>query len=264
VTPSLYSFYGAGAEHSESVLEQGLEQARDWGAPALVVGNLEPDAARACAALREPSVAMVLDRTYRADVSRGFEGHLAGMDGHARRELRREWRRSTERGLTLNVLKEAAMRPRLADLYALADATARRHGPPLYTLETFHALSRIPGATLLLAERDGVAMGGFLTFLHDESLYLWAGGWDYARRAELHTYSFLFYESIRFAVRHGCRVVEAGRGNFAYKEKLGFSPIDLWSLIYLLPGPEHDALRVRLDRMERRLGAFLELRGRGA
>lgn len=262
VTPSLYSFYGANAEYAEAILAQGLEQAHAWRAAALVVGNLTPDATNTWRALKEPSVALVLDTTYRADVSEGMEGHLAAMNGHARREFRREWRRSTERGVTLNVMREAAMLPRLAELHALADATARRHGPPLYTLNTFAALSCVPGATLLLAERDGVALGGFLTFLHDETLYLWAGGWNYARRAELPTYSFLFYESIRFAVSHGCRCVEAGRGNFAFKEKLGFAPMDLWSLVYLLPGPEHDALRARLKHMGRRMRAFLEVHGR--
>jgi hypothetical protein len=245
MTPSLYSFYGL-AEPSH--LDALLLQARLWDAGALVVGNVLEE-------WPEPTASLVLDKTYRADVSAGVDAHLAGMAGHARREFRREWRRTRERGVRLTVLHEAAMRPRLAEFAALARTTALRHGPSLYTLATFQAMSSVPGATLLLAEQDGVVVGGFLSFLYDDRLYLWAGGWDYSRRAELHTYSFLFYESIRFAVRHGCRYVEAGRGNFAFKEKLGFEPIELWSHVYLLR--EDAALEERLAAMRAGLDEFL-------
>ncbi len=262
VTPSLYAFYGPNAaplQQARRIVDRGFEQARLWGAAALVVGNLEPDVAAAWSAVSPPTISLVLDRAYRADVSRGVEAHLATMSGHARRELCRLWRRSTERGLTLNVLRGEAMQPQLADVAALAEATSSRHGPPLYNVETFAALSRVPGATLLVAERDGEAIGAFLTFLHHDSLYLWAGGHDYARRSELGTYSFLIFESIRFAVREGCRFVEAGRGNFAFKERHGFAPTDLWSLVYLTPGRDHDALHARLREMDRGMQAHLPL-----
>ena len=260
MTPSLYSFYGPGdapIERARSIVDHGLQQTRRWGAAALVIGNLEPDAARLWSELKPPTAALVLDKAYRADVSGGIDGHLAGLDGHVRREFRRAWRRCTERGLRLEVLGGAAMVPRLAEFAALAEDTSRRHGPSLYTVPTFTALSAIPGATLLLAELDGEAVGAFLTFLHGESLYLWAGGYDYARRAQLGTYAFLFYESIRFAARSGCRYVEAGRGNFRYKERHGFTPIDLWSLVYVTPGRGHDALHARLLDMDRGLAAHM-------
>ena len=245
MTPSLYSFYGPGEPEQLDAL---LAQASLWDAGALVVGNVLEE-------WPDVSASIVLDRTYRADVSAGVDVHLAAMAGHARREFRREWRRTRERGMRLRVLREEAMRPRLAEFAALARTTALRHGPSLYTLATFQVMSAVPGATLLLAEREGVVVGGFLSFLHDDRLYLWAGGWDYARRSELHTYSFLFYESIRFAVHHGCRYVEAGRGNFAFKEKLGFTPIDLWSHVYLLR-PDA-AIERRLTTMRRGMDEFL-------
>jgi biotin carboxylase len=260
VTPSLYAFYGpntAPLHRARRIIDRGLEQARLWGASAFVVGNLEPEVADQWRVIAPPSISIVLDRAYRADVSRGVEAHLDSMRGHARRELCRLWRRSTERGLTLSVLRGEAIKPRLADLAVLAEATSSRHGPPLYSLETFAALSRVPRAALLVAERDGEAIGAFLTFLHGDSLYLWAGGHDYARRSELGTYSFLIFESIRFAVREGCRFVEAGRGNFAYKERHGFNPVDLWSLVYLMPGSDRDALHARLREMDRGMQAFL-------
>jgi carbamoylphosphate synthase large subunit len=260
ITPSLYAFYGpntAPLHHARRIVDRGIEQARLWGAAAFVVGNLEPDVADEWRAVAPPTTSLVLDRAYRADVSRGVEAHLATMSGHARREVCRLWRRSTERGLALTVLRGEAMAPRLGDLATLAHATSSRHGPPLYTLETFAALSRVPGATLLVAERDGEAIGAFLTFLYGDSLYLWAGGHDYARRSELGTYSFLIFESIRFAVREGCRVVEAGRGNFAFKERHGFEPVDLWSLVYLMPGRDRDVHLARLHEMRRGMQAFM-------
>lgn len=260
MTPSLYSFYGPNAAlpgQALRIVEHGLDQARAWGAEAFVVGNLVPDVAAAWSALSPPTFALVLDRIYRADVSEGVEAHLATMGGHARRELSRLWRRSTERGLVISALRGSEMAPRLPDVARLAEATSSRHGPPLYSRETFDALSRVPGATLLVAERDGEAIGAFMTFLHGDSLYLWAGGHDFARRSELGTYSFLIFESIRFAVREGCRFVEAGRGNFAFKERYGFSPTDLWSLVYLMPGTDHDGLLARLRDMDRGMQAHL-------
>jgi predicted N-acyltransferase len=215
--------------------------------------------AAAWAGLEPPTIAMVLDRAYRADVTSGVDAHLARMQGHARREFRRLWRRSTGRGLSIVALRGAEMLPRLDEMQSLARATSCRHGPPLYTLETFVALSRVPGATLLVAEHEGEAVGAFLTFLHGDSLYLWAGGHDYARRSELATYSFLIYESLRFAVRSGCRFVEAGRGNFAFKERHGFAPMDLWSLVYLMPGAAHDAQHARLRDMDRGIREHLSL-----
>ncbi len=260
MTPSLYAFYGATdapPRRAAAIVDHGLEQARRWGGAAFVVGNLEPDAAVVWAGQAPPTVATVLDKSYRADVSGGVDGHLARLDGHARREFRRQWRRGVARGLTLQALRGEAMLPRLAELDALAEDTSRRHGPPLYTLPTFRALSAVPGATLLVADIAGEAAGAFLTFLHGESLYLWAGGYDHARRAELGTYSFLLYESIRFAVSNGRRYVEAGRGNFRFKERHGFVPTELWSLVYVMPGPDHDELRARLLEMDRGLQAHL-------
>lgn len=260
MTPSLYAFYGpneASPAHARTILDEGLEQARRWGATALVVGNLEPDAARAWSALAPPTVATVLDRAYRADVGDGVDGHLARLDGRVRREFRRQWRRACERGLRLEALPGAAMLPRLAAVDVLADDTSRRHGPSLYTLGTFAALSDVPGATLLVADLDGEVAGAFLTFLHGDSLYLWACGYDFERRAELGTYSFLLYESIRFAAEQGRRFVEAGRGNFRFKERHGFTPTDLWSLVYVLPGAHADELRGRLLEMDRGLRAFM-------
>jgi len=259
-TPSLYSFYGFNAATTEQaglIVDRGLDQARQWGAAALVIGNLEPEVATEWAALRTPTAAMMLDKTYRADLSGGLEGHLAAMSGNARRGFARGWRRSVRRGVTLSILEGAAMVPRLGEMAALARDTSLRHGPSLYTLETFTQLSRVPGAALLVAEHDGEMVGAFLGFVHGESIYMWACGYDYARRAELGTYSFLLYESIGYAVRKGCRCIEVGRGNFKFKERHGFTPVELWSLIYLLPGADHDALRARLLLIERGLRAFI-------
>jgi hypothetical protein len=261
-TPSLYSFYGANTapvERARTIIDAGLQQARLSGAEALVVGNLVPEVAAMWAEVRPPTIAMVLDRTYCADVTDGVEEHLASLDGHARREFRRQWRRSKQRGVTLVVLEGEAMQPRLAEFHALADSTSRRHGPSLYSVDTFVALSQVPGATLLLAEHEREVVGAFLTFLHGQSLYLWAGGYDYERRAELGTYSFLLYESISFAVDRGCRFVEAGRGNFQFKERHGFIPTDLWSLLYVMPGPGHRELVSRLRDMDTKLRAHLSL-----
>ena len=265
-TPSLYSFYGSNSAtiaQAKSIIELGIEQARQWGAAALVVGNLEPDAASTWSELIPPAIAIVLDKTYRADLSDGFESHLARMSRNARRSFNRGWRRSVRLGVSLSILQGDAMVPRLDEMAALAHQTSVHHGPSLYTPQTFRELSRVPGATLFVAEHEGEMVGAFLGFLHAKGLYMWACGYNYNRRAELGTYSFLLYESICFALRNGCRYMEVGRGNFSFKERHGFTPIELWSLIYLLPGPERSDLLRKLLLMQRGLRAFIPASPKG-
>ena len=58
-------------------------------------------------------------------------------------------------------------------------------------------------------------------------------GDDYATLPELHTYAWLLAESVRYAAATGAAVVDAGRGNYLVKRRLGFSQIPLYSVCYL-------------------------------
>jgi len=128
----------------------------------------------------------------------------------------------------------------------------------MYDLPTFQALSDVPGATLLVAERNGHVLGGFLCFSHRERFYLWTAGIDYDALKEFGTYAFLMYESIDHAIRGGHRVLEAGRGNSRFKERHGFAAAELWTLVYLTDGWAGDhALEHRLTAMQQGLAEHL-------
>jgi hypothetical protein len=79
-------------------------------------------------------------------------------------------------------------------------------------------------------ERGWLALG--CSARHGCTLYLWAAGLDYATMAELHTYGWLLAESVSYAAATGAAVVDAGRGNYLVKRRLGFTQVPLYSVCY--------------------------------
>jgi predicted N-acyltransferase len=125
------------------------------------------------------------------------------------------------------------MMPVLPAFTRLAAAASARHGVALYGLDVFRAVAQVPGAVLLAAEHGRELAGGFLCLRHGSRLYLWAAGLDYATLRELHTYGWLLAESVAYAADTGAAVVDAGRGNYLVKRRLGFTQIPLYSVCYL-------------------------------
>lgn len=252
-SPTAYAIYGGGLSAPDDIdaaVDEGLTAAANLGAGAVVFVNVEDDEAQPWMEHRPPTEALVLDLAHRSPLATSLEDQLAGLRSHVRRELRRQWRRARERGVSLVVLRGPEMRPRLVEFARLASATSQRHSGDLYDLATFEAVADIPAATLLLAEADGQALGAFLCFAHEERFYLWTAGIAYEALREYGTYAFLMVESITHAIRDGHTVIEAGRGNSAFKVRHGFDATKLWALVYL--GEEWDAdraLRRRLAEM---------------
>jgi len=257
---SLYAEYGgAGAgspEHISAVLGQGLALARRLGAAALVLPNLTPAAAEPWLRERRPDARVFTDMAHTAPVTGGLAA-LADRAPRRRpvRDMMRQQRRGTERGLRLAALEGEEMLPWLDQFSPLAGATAERHGTPLYTAAMFRALARVPGAVLLAAVhgRDDLA-GGFFSFRHRDRLHLWSAGIDHTRQRDLYTYTWLMAESVEYAQRTGASVLDAGRSNCAYKVRHGLTGERLDSLVYLTrPAP---ALIAQLNRLGERLLAF--------
>jgi Major Facilitator Superfamily/Acetyltransferase (GNAT) domain len=103
------------------------------------------------------------------------------------------------------------------------------------------------------AEHGRELAGGFLCLRHGSVLYLWAAGLDYATLPELHTYGWLLAESVAHAAATGAAVVDAGRGNYLVKRRLGFTQVPLYSVCYLAsPCP---GLAASLAEMSHRITA---------
>jgi Acetyltransferase (GNAT) domain len=238
---SLYAEYGGlpgapGAVLAEAV-DRGRDVAAEWESTALIVTNLQPEDVTQWSAARAPDAAVTLYWAHRLPLPGGsadeFVDATATARQHkARRELRRQWKRGTEAGLTLSVRHGRDILPLAAVLAAQAAATSRLHGPALYGQDMLAAAAAAPGAVTLVAMRGDEVAGAFVCFLLHGTFYLWTAALDVERRAELHTYAWLTWESIRYAIRHGAATLDAGRGNYAYKHAVGFHTVPLTSLLY--------------------------------
>lgn len=254
--PSVYSISGAlnavPPRARGPLVDAARAQARQWGAQALVVTNLEGGLGADLARLRPPDALVRLDATCRLRLDGDVDAYYAALSRNGRSDLRRRWRRAHEQRVRFRELVGEDAVPALPRFVELTSASAERHDiPPLYDLPTLRALARGPGARLFAAERDGRMLAGLYSFQHGRSLVLWAGGIDYTALRDYHPYVFLVHDIVELACARRWTYVDFGRGNFGFKGKYGFAPIELWSAVYLLdPSPEvRDRLRERLARM---------------
>jgi hypothetical protein len=250
--PSPYATYGldvTGPEQIRAIVAHGLAWAREAGAVAAVFPGLRDPGAWVDAA---GGIAVRTTGSHEAPV-RGsvdaFQGAIHSKRG--RREFGRQWRRGTEAGLRLAVRHGAEMLSVLPEFTTLATAAAERHGVALYDVDVFRAVAQVPGAVLLAAEHGRDLAGAFLALRHDQTLYLWAAGLDYGSLHDLHTYSWLFAESVKYAAANGLVMIDAGRGNYLVKRRMGFTQVALHALCYLShPDP---VLAASLTEMSRRI-----------
>ena len=252
--PSPYATYGlhlTSPEQVRAIVGHGLAWAREVGAVAAVFPGL-----------RDPGtwmdvpggIAVRTTGSHQAPVRgslHAFQGAIHSKRG--RREFGRQWRRGTDAGLRLAALHGPEMIPVLPAFTTLARAAAERHGVALYGEDVFRAVAQVPGAVLLAANHGRDLAGAFLALRHGQALYLWAAGLDYGSLHDLHTYSWLFAESVEYAAANGLAMIDAGRGNYLVKRRLGFTQVPLHAVCYLAdPDP---ALAADLTEMSRRIAA---------
>ncbi|MFC9331416.1 GNAT family N-acetyltransferase [Kitasatospora sp. NPDC057015] len=264
--PVLYSgsphgqYGGAGtssAPLASLTARAGLDLADELGAHAVVYPGLTAEqAASLTVAGRHQGAARVLDLATDVAHVRDLGGDLDlwwnGTPAGHRRDIRRQWRRATEAGLTLVPLTGQQMLPHLPAFTDLAVGTAERHGTALYGRDLFERLAEVPGAVLLAARHDGYLVGGLYCWLHSGCLYLWASGIDYRHPLGRHAYTWLMTEAPRWAIEQGARRIDAGRANYQAKKRLGYQPHVLRTVIHLPTNA--DTTADALTALSRRLG----------
>jgi hypothetical protein len=252
--PSPYATYGLDAtspEQIRAIVRHGLAWARESGAVAAVFPGLRDQGAWVDAA---GGIAVRTTGSHEAPVRGSVAAFQAAIHSkRGRREFGRQWRRGTDAGLRLAVRHGAEMLPVLPKFTTLATAAAERHGVALYDEDVFRAVAQVPGAVLLAAEYGRDLAGAFLALRHDHALYLWAAGLDYGSLRDLHTYTWLFAESVKYAAANGLVMIDAGRGNYLVKRRMGFTQVPLHALCYL-SNPD-SGLATALTDMGRRIAA---------
>ncbi|MFM9462684.1 GNAT family N-acetyltransferase [Streptomyces scabiei] len=240
--PSAYGEYGGLPGATVPVLgeavDRGRRLARDLGTEALVIANIPPAERTLWHQARTPDAEVVLSWAHRARVGASVDEFIANFPSSTTsRAFRSEHRRGTDAGLTLKIARGVELVPYIAEFAAQARPTSQ--DPALYGTDMLTPLTRVPGAVGLLAERsDGTLAGGFFCFRYGSALYLWTAAVDDARNRDLPVYSWLMYESVKFAVDTGASVLDAGRFDYAYKARLGMLPVALTSAVYLTrPNP---------------------------
>jgi hypothetical protein len=250
--PSPYATYGldlTSPKQVRAIVAHGLAWARETGAVAAVFPGLRDPGTWMDAA---DGIAVRTTGSHEAPVRGSLDAFQGAIHSRrARREFGRQWRRGTDAGLRLAVRHGDEMTPVLPVFTTLARAAAERHGVALYDVDVFRAVAQVPGAVLLAAERGRDLAGAFLALRSDHALYLWAAGLDYDSLHDLHTYSWLFAESVKYAAANGLAMIDAGRGNYLVKHRMGFTQVPLHALCYL-PDPD-PALAADLTEMGRRI-----------
>lgn len=249
--PSPYATYGlevTSPADIRTLVAHGLAWARETGAVAAVFPGLRHP--RSWTEVKG-GIAVRTTGSHVAPVRGSKAAFQASIgSGRARREFGRQWRRANEAGLRLAALRGSEMTPILPAFTRLAGAAAARHGVALYGLDVFRAVAQVPGAVLLAARHGRELAGGFFCLRHGCTLYLWAAGLDYATLPDLHTYGWLLAESIAHAAATGAAVVDAGRGNYLVKRRLGFTQIPLYSVCYLTsPDPGRAEALANMGRL---------------
>ncbi|MGP9017608.1 GNAT family N-acetyltransferase [Streptomyces sp. BR1] len=237
--PSLYGLYGglpgAGPQVLAAAVDHGLGLVAEWDAAALVVGNLTPAEAERWRQARTPDAEVCLYSTSRAPAGASLVDFADRIPSRKiRSEFLRQHRRGADAGLRLTVVTGSELAARAEEFTPDAQQTAQRHGPALYGADIFTGLAGVPGAVALLAEHDEYGFaGGFWCFLHDGVFYLWAAAIHQATKRDLHTYGWRMAEAVLYASAHGAHTIDAGRGNYRYKHRLGFTHTPLTSAVYL-------------------------------
>jgi hypothetical protein len=249
--PSIYGEYGGLPGATVPVLSEAVDRGRalahDLGTEALVIANLSPAERALWHGARTPDAEVVLHWAHRARLGSSVDDFVATFpSSDAAREFRRQHRQGTDGGLTLKVARGTELVSFLPQFTAQSRSTSDWHGPPLYGPDMFAPLTRVPGAVGLFAQHtDGTVAGGFFCFRYGSALYLWTAAIDRTSKADLPTYGWLMYESVKHAVATGASVIDAGRCNYAYMARLGMLPVALTSAVYLTRSNPHLVSRLR-------------------
>lgn len=204
------------------------ELAAELGAPWYGLVNVERDGALA-AALRAAGLPVrhLVDR-FRAELDAA--GDVAeflrrNARPRARLNLLRYRRRAAEHGVTSADVAVTDLD--LTEVTTLCDASARKHGSdrfyPQGTFEAFLTMIAPISRAVEVRQRGRLVAVG-VCLLDAARLHCWACGVDYEVDGNFSPYQLMFADSVDLALRLRRPVLEGGRGNPEFKQRLGLAP----------------------------------------
>src|SRR5690242_6923995 len=161
---------------------------------------------------------------------RDFDDYLAALNSRKRKAVKKERRESRERGLEIEVLTGADLKPRHWDaFYEFYLATSDRKWGSAYLNRRFFAMigERMPEKIVLVMARRGAEyVAGAFNLLGKDTIYgrNWGSYGDYKF---LH-FECCYYQAIEFAITRGLTRVEAGAQG-PHKIQRGYLPVPTYS-----------------------------------
>ena len=178
-----------------------------------------------------------------------FEDFLAALNSRKRKAVKKERREALARGLEIEVLTGADLRPRHWDaFYKFYLATSDRKWGSAYLNRRFFALigERMPeNIVLVMARRGANYVAGALNLLGKDTIY--GRNWgSYGDFKFLH-FECCYYQAIEFAIAHGLKRVEAGAQG-PHKIQRGYLPTPIYSAHWIPDPAFHRAVAQFLAR----------------
>ncbi|RYG00429.1 MAG: GNAT family N-acetyltransferase [Chitinophagaceae bacterium] len=155
----------------------------------------------------------------------------ATLDRYGRNEIRRQVRKFEESNSYCQIFHPPFSN--LEEIAELCFLTIKKNGTPqYYPAKNFKNFVESIGESVLIfgifnCER---LVGALVCFEKDDTLHLWAGGMIYDH-SSFSPYTMLFYHAYEYVIKNKLLRLEAGRTNKKIKERLGFKPKALYSIL---------------------------------
>lgn len=177
------------------------------------------------------NINFMVDRYYKSlSNESSIDSLIQGLPREGRQEMNRQLRRFDLSGATVSV--QQAPLTELKEITNLCQQTTARHGTPDYfpaaPLLNFvtHSAENIRLIKIHLKNR---LIAAFICFQQEDTLHLWSAGTGY-EDIDFSPYTIIFKAAYEYALAQGLQRVEAGRLNARIKERLGLTPLALYSV----------------------------------
>lgn len=218
--------YGLTVMLLDRVCQALASLAADTRAQAFGLVNFEDGSPLAAAMSATGRQAAAIDARYTLDLRRyrSADDYLTTLSRKARQDFRRHLRLADRAGAEVTV--RLPDRATMAQTAKLCAATSAKHGNPnWYQQETLVGfVCSLPAqARLVTIGIGGAPVAASISFLDGRRFHNWTAGSAGLSTLPFSPYLVLLHATIDAAIKEGCTILEGGRRNDAWKQRLGFT-----------------------------------------